>query len=418
MGRQDFPWRSIMKRIISMLCVVLTLVLFCTIMDAHHELPVDHYDMIAEKYNGWSGVLRIWIYEGWKVGTGTVMPWLNLCSSQFEKNHEGVYAHIQSVDAAALNTLFESGVVPPDIILFPPGCLQSPEHLVPLENNPDLRYDLLSSGQWNGMAYAQPVLMGGYLWAYNSALLEGIPDSLENIDLPVVIPLNEDQHYWQAALMCLCSSAYYPEASSNDSAETSSGIDIGLETIHSTPPPSPTDPPADTDPLYCQLPDTLSFSDTAYSDFVAGSIAAMPVTQREIHRLTQCTQQGKAIDWQLAIAGDIAFSDQILYAALIDHADGNMEKQSLCQSFIQYLLCEKCQGELHRIEAFSVTQFPSGYPGYDPLTYLEYMMFNKKWLIVPAFSNEYMNSLDLIVRDFIVSSGMSSDILYRLKMLE
>ena len=33
-------------------------------------LPLDRQPLIEKKYAGWSGVLRLWVFEGWPCGSG------------------------------------------------------------------------------------------------------------------------------------------------------------------------------------------------------------------------------------------------------------------------------------------------------------------------------------------------------------
>ena len=157
-----------MRRAISVACVLLVIPLVLLFLHIRASLPGDAGPLIREKYGGWSGVLRLWIYEGWEANA---VPWLNRAISGFEKGHEGVYIQARKVDAEALRTFASSGVNPPDMILFPPGLLDNPEALAAVGELPALRAGLAACAK----GYAAPVLMGGYAWVYDRQALEGPP---------------------------------------------------------------------------------------------------------------------------------------------------------------------------------------------------------------------------------------------------
>lgn len=406
-----------MSRLRSVLYILIILALIAAVAHLNCVLPLDTNSLIEEKYSGWSGVLRIWVYEGWQPGIGSSSSWLTLCGNSFEKNHEGVYIQIQYVQESALINLCENGILPPDIILFPPGTIEYPRYLASLCNADSLKHGLKNSGSYQGMIYAQPILMGGYIWAYNTALLEFIPDSWENISLSVGIPADERHHKWSAALMCLCSSPYFNNISEDNSSYlVNPSLDIGLPSTDDHIIPDPTQMPPSSTPSYCRLSDNFLFSDSAYSQFLNGNIAAVPVTQREIYRLEQRSSQGNGPEWQISITGDITFSDQILYAAVIDNYS-NLEKQELCKEFISFLLTEDCQNQLYRIGAFSTTCFESGYPGYDSLVSLEYILFNHDIYAAPAFKTGHDERINNIVEKFIDNKCFSEKISVELSQL-
>ena len=55
-----------MRRAISVACVLLVIPLVLLFLHIRASLPGDAGPLIREKYGGWSGVLRLWIYEGWE----------------------------------------------------------------------------------------------------------------------------------------------------------------------------------------------------------------------------------------------------------------------------------------------------------------------------------------------------------------
>ena len=80
-----------MRRAISVACVLLVIPLVLLFLYIRASLPGDAGPLIREKYSSWSGVLRLWIYEGWEANA---VPWLNRAISGFEKGH------VRRVDAA------------------------------------------------------------------------------------------------------------------------------------------------------------------------------------------------------------------------------------------------------------------------------------------------------------------------------
>ena len=55
-----------MRRAISVACVLLVVPLVLLLLHIRASLPGDTGPLIREKYDGWSGVLRLWVYEGWE----------------------------------------------------------------------------------------------------------------------------------------------------------------------------------------------------------------------------------------------------------------------------------------------------------------------------------------------------------------
>ena len=157
-----------MRKLRSSLCLLGLILLIPVLLQARRVLPLDTRPLVAEKYEGWTGVLNLWIYEGWPCGSGSIAPWLNNCISVFEKDHPGTYVQPLYVDAGAIASINESGILPPDMLMFPPNLIETPEGLLPLENLPTVRSALRRCGEWRGSTYATPVAMGGYLWAWNS----------------------------------------------------------------------------------------------------------------------------------------------------------------------------------------------------------------------------------------------------------
>lgn len=366
-----------MKKLRVVVCLLLLGLLVPVILQLRGRVPMDTQPLIEKKYGGWAGVLRLWVFEGWKPGSGSAAVWLNKCIGTFEKKHPGVYVQPEYVDGATMQALGRDGLAP-DMALFPPGGLESAEVLVELEEG----------------EFAAPVMLGGYMWAYNTALLENIPRNWRDAEVsPAVLP-DEDRRQWSVALLALCSGKYREEDTTEE-LQISDELELGLETEDIEPEATPV--PED-GPLRCMLPLGFEASEGAWQDFINGDAAALPVTQREVRRLQALSDQGKGMDWRLAASGN-GFTDQVLYIGIVQQAEG--EKIELCRAFAQHLLSDECQGELHRIGAFSATGANSGYSGGDPLAAMEAMIKRETPCFPGAFDTDWQDDVAPIVRKFL-----------------
>ncbi|MBR1822147.1 MAG: hypothetical protein IJ769_11085 [Clostridia bacterium] len=395
-----------MRKPRSALCALCLALLVPLLIHAWHILPIDNAPLVAEKYAGWSGVLRLWVFEGWQSGAGSLSAWLNKCIARFEKRHPGVYVQPQTVEAGALSNLNDTGILPPDMLLFPPGVLDSPRGLLPLTAPDALRTELAHCGAWNGATYAVPVAMGGYIWAWNTALIDGIPGSWREIDAALAVPEAEPYRHWEAALLALCAGRY---AKTPAEVETQSdielpGMDLGL-TAPETPAPRST-PEVAGETLPCRLPADFSFDGDAWRRFINGEAAALPVTQREVRRLQALSDQGKGPDWRLSATG-AAFTDQLQCLSVVSKPDADAQRQ-LCLEFLDCLLEDESQGALGQAGAFSVTGALSGYPSTDPLAQMEAVLRGTGLAAPNCFDMAWPKSAESIVRKFIDDAAESS----------
>lgn len=392
-----------MKKLRTLLCALCLILLIPLLLRARDILPLDTRPLVEEKYAGWSGVLRLWVFEGWPCGNGSLSPWLNRCVSGFEKAHPGVYIQPQFVDAGALASFNDSGILPPDMLLFPPGLLSEPFGLLPLDVPTDLRPALANCGVQNGAVYAVPVAMGGYLWAWNAALIDGLPDSWQGADATLSVPIPERWRHWDGALLALCSGRYSEKSNEEALPETSlPGLDLGLGETET---PAPTAAPISNDDaaLPRRLPEGFQFDGDAWKRFINGEAAATLVTQREVRRLQALSDQGKGPDWRLA-PGDSAFTDQLLCLALVDRPDASAQ-QALCSEFLSHLLSDESQGSLHLVSAFSVTDAASGYGPSDPLATMEAALRNGGLTVPRCLNAEWSAAAEEIVRKFVADEG-------------
>lgn len=389
-----------MRKMGGALCLLALLLLIPALLFARHILPIDTRPLVAEKYAGWAGVLNLWIFEGWPCGSGSISPWLNRCIAGFEKAHPGVYVQPQFVDDGAITSMNDSGILPPDMLLFPPDLLASPEGLLPLAVPENLRPALCHSGQWEGSTYAIPVAIGGYLWVLNTGLIGALPDSWHDTDAVLSVPLPEPWRRWDAALLALCAGRYVPsdpDSAARSTASPAGEVELGLAGGE-TPVPTASPEPNRNATLCRHLPAGFHYDEDAWRHFANGESAVMPATQREIRRLQALSDQGKGPQWQLS-PGDYSFTDQLLAMAIVNRAD-NADRQALCTDFIAWLLTDDCQSSLYRASAFAVTDAPSGYGSSDMLSILDNILRDPNLSVPRIFDRQWAWNGEKIVRKF------------------
>lgn len=397
------------KKARSALCALCLALLVPLLMHARRVLPVDSRPLVEAKYAGWSGVLRLWVFEGWESGSGSLSAWLNSCAARFEKRHPGVYIQPQAVDAGAIAGFTASGILPPDMLLFPPGLLASPEGLAPLEVPDGLRAPLKHCGAWGAMSYALPVAMGSYLWAWDAGQIDGIPNSWREAGVSPAARDSEPWRHWDAALLALCSGQYAETSPDGAPIEPEpAGVDLGLEAEDT---PAPTATPEPCGPLLpCRLPEGFAFDGDAWTAFVNGEAAATPVTQREVRRLQALSEVGKGPDWRLATGGG-TFTDQMLFLGVVEKPDAEAQR-ALCREFALWLLSDACQGALAEAGAFSVTGADSGYAPGDPLAQMDAALRSPGLVAPNCFDQSWPETAGSIVREFI-SETRDSPALWR-----
>lgn len=399
-----------MRKLRCALCLLCLLLLIPALLHARRILPLDTRPMVAEKYAGWTGVLNLWVFEGWTSGNGSITSWLNPCVASFEKKHPGVYIQPQYVDADAIATMGDSGILPPDMLLLPPNLLATTDNLLPLTVSSGVRPALRHSGKWNGSIFATPVALGGYLWAWNSAMTEALPDTWRDASIALSIPVPQPWRRWDVALLALCSGRYAMSAGNETSdvnTPPSFEVELGLaggKTIAPTASPAPR-PDAT---LSRQLPSDFQYDDDAWRHFINGDTAAMPVTQREIRKLQALSEQGKGPDWRLC-PGDNPFTDQLLSLAIINRPDAP-QCRALCGEFLDWLLSDESQSTLYRAGAFAVTDSPSGYNASDPLAIMDAALRDPSLCVPKIFDVQWVGKAEGIVRKFTSGTGVAPDL--------
>ena len=355
---------------------------------------------IRARYGGFSGVLRLWTCEELSFLSG----WLNGRIAAFEKQHAGVYIQLSEVSGDVLKDFAVGRAAPPDMLLFLPGGIGETAFLAPLKGDFPLRAGLESAGCLDGARYALPVAMDTYAIAYNRALLGALPADWSALsERPSVSksfkkqaeacwldwPRDTDTQSWSAALIALLSGTVNG-GEARPGAPAGEGIDLGLS-VSSAPTQAPTEAPGAPslieNRLPNQLPDSFRREGSVYAPFTRASLAAMPVTQRELIRLQRLSDSGRAPDWAAGASG-AAFTDRVAFIAVTDcERTALSERQALCFEFAVFLLAEDSQRALKSACALPAIDAPPLYAGQSGLSEMESCLSGRTVTVPPAFDN-------------------------------
>ena len=356
-----------MRKFLQLLCLICVLALALAAARIFPRLPADSQPYVEKKYAGWSGVLRGWICSQWSCG-GSFVRWLNACAAGFEKRHEGVYLEFTEVDAAAMADLGDSGIRPPELVLFSPGVQADAARLLPLDAQAALNC---------GSDRALAVAMGGYIWVYNRSLCDGAP-SVDELNPLTLLPDEPGSSFSAAAVALLSGNADADE----EIVLTDPGLDLGLPTM-------------------AEVGAELIQSADALTDFINGELPYLIVTQAELARLIRLRDAGRGPDWACAATGDYACGDQLLLLGVVEQSDeAGKQRASLAAEFAAYLLSEDCQKKLADIGGFAVTdvQLYSSLSAYAPM---EALLRSRSLAVPDAFSEHSIQNAGDIVRQFL-----------------
>lgn len=356
-----------MRKSLQLLCLICVLTLIVAAARIFPHLPADSQPYVEKKYAGWNGVLRGWISSEWSCG-GSFVRWLNACAAGFEKRHEGVYLEFTEVDAAAMTDLTDSGIRPPELVLFSLGVQVEAARLLPLDAQTAVNC---------GSDLALPVAMGGYIWVYNRALCDGA-STINDQDVLTLLPDGGGRSFSAAAVALL--------SGESDGGEEITlpdpGLDLGL-------------------PAMAQSGIEVIQSEDALTDFINGDLPWLVVSQAELARLIRLRDAGRGPDWACAATGEIALADQLLLLGIVDQSDeSGAQREALAAEFAAYLLGEDCQKKLADIGGFAVTdvQLYSPHSAYAPMEAL----LRSRCLAVPeTFSEHSVAGAGAIVREFL-----------------
>ena len=362
------------------------------------SVAADRQAYIRRMNSSWAGVLRLWKCEGWQSGNGTLSAWLSGAIERFEKRNPGVYVQMTDVSAETMRAFADGSVNPPDMILYPPGMLEAPYSLMEIGEEIRVREPLERLGLWQGSRYAVPVALGGYALAVNNRLLPDTPADFRTFTLPesgksgkihlLNAPRDGEHTAWSAAVISIFA-GQYGSVSGSGPAPAGEGMDIGLIL-----PDMQAPPPAEREiwqgnGMPRELPEDFLENESAYAQFTAGKIAAMPVTQREIRRLQLLSEAGKAPDWRVEAMG-LPFTDQAaLFSVVAWPRDDMKERQTMAISFLNLLLSEEMQKKLTVSRTFSVLDTTGLYPGNPGMQAIDEALRADDLLLPPAFSDEW-----------------------------
>ena len=328
-----------MKHFLRWFCPILALCILPAAFLVRSALPVDTQALVEKKYDGWSGVLRAWVYSDWSAES-SFNRWLNRCAEEFEHTHNGVYLEFAFAQPEDLNALFSADVPPPELIFYSPGVLRSPDGLTELPDFPGIRPGLQTD------VHAVPVAAGGYICVRNPAAETNA----------FVIPPDGDRRYSEAAVYIIEDS--FSEA---PAATDSPGIDLGLPALARS---------------------GYAVSESAFRDFTDGKILRTIVTQKELARLISLRGEGRGPDWSCEISGTRALCDQLLLASV---PETGAERESVAREFVEFLLDKESQAALSFISAFGVTDTVV-YPEFSPYAPMETLLRTRLPLVSSVFS--------------------------------
>ena len=366
------------------------------------SLQAGRRNYVREHYESWTGVLRLWKCEGWTAGNGSLTGWLTACVEKFEKKHPGVYVQLTDVSEEALRDFSNGSVNPPDLILYAPGMLDAPYSLVQMEAETPLRGALQALGMWQGARYAVPVALGGYAMAVNAQLLPETPGDWSELaaietkakagqETAILSAPKDGAHTsWSAALISMFAGDYAPEGE-NAPAPVGEGIDLGLPGggVKATEESDESNGERLPNALPPYLPEDFRKEESVYQQFVNGETAAVPVTQREIRRLSLLSESGKAPDWRAEVMG-LPFTDQAALVSVVAHEREDREaRQALSTELIQLMLTAEMQSKLTVSRAFPVIDLPPLYGNQAGMREMELALAEDSLLTPPAFGNDW-----------------------------
>lgn len=311
-----------LRRVVCVLCTVLCALLVAGAPYIASNLPVPPEGMAALPYEGWSGVIRLRVYQGFRTGTGSLVPWLNSCLSTYEKRHSGVYVQVETVSLQTFSTL-STDEVPPDMVIFTPGALDNASCLEKLDiSAAGISEGLIEACIWNGECRALPLCYGGY----------GI---LLNMDDMPLLPTADE---WGSAI-----SAQYRAATRTKKAHYALQVpgeggwpDAARNLLGALPETGEQMPP---DYLNCSMV-------KAWSDFKNGIAACIPASQWHLRQLYLLDCDGKAPNYTF-YPSENGYTDQYFAAGVVagsskDHA----ARSRVCRDIIGYLMGEEAQSRL------------------------------------------------------------------------
>lgn len=338
--------------------------IICLSINILNMFPLPKDDVLKEKTTEFSGVLRLWISEENSPAAQGLSSWLTKESARFEKKHDGVYVQITPVSKETLASFSYAAELPPDMIVFSPGMLESIQGLVKVEIPSQIR----SEFQDYALGLCTPVAMGASFWA----IREGVDPPLSGKTLLF------EKKFARAALYAL-----RQDLSKEQSPGTRYGVDLGLPVYDE-----------EEKIITAETGEITPGSDSrilenAYVSFIKGEGDAVFLSQKELLSLTNASA---APEIKITGTGEM-YTDQLALFAVTDTKSG--EGRRMCEAFLYHLLSEDAQKRLESTKAFSVTDAQL-YAGKAHYQEIEMILSAAEIRPAPAFSIKKDNAEDLL----------------------
>ena len=326
--------------------------------------PLPKDDVLKEKTEEFSGVLRLWISEENSPSQGGLASWLTRESERFEKEHDGVYVQITPVSKETLSAFSYKAEFPPEMIVFSPGTLSDMQGLVRTENSSLLKEDFKNYAS----GYCTPIAMGACFWAVR-----------ESADGPLSgKTLLFDRSHLYPGLYALKSDLGYQKAPG-----MRYGVDLGLP-IYNEEESEITEEAAEIIPG-----GDSRIAENACASFINGEGNAVFLSHRELSSLINASA---APEFEIVMTGEI-YADLLSLFAITD--TNTAKEKRMCEKFLDHLLSEDAQKRLESAKAFSVTEAQI-YAGKTHYQEIEMFLSAMKIHPAPAFAEEADNVESLL----------------------
>lgn len=336
------------------LCFV-SLCLLCALgFVSYSKLPGDGSSLVRESYECFSGVIRVWVCDGMRADP---LGWLNACAAEFEKQNRGIYISAQRVAPAAISGLFESGINPPDMIVWPAGFLSSPDGLWEITGEYPLRDGLDIS------PYAVPLLTGAKLWLFSTDAYRALPSDMYGVtvacrsrDLTAMTALSTGLRTGESADM------------------PAPGVDLGLGGAA-----APTVAPKGRIP--CRASSRLITSDNPRELFLSGDADVFVGDLADVARL------GDQSGWQAAVTGEYVYADEPALCSIIAHEGSRAaERRGVCEDLLAFLMSDG-QRMAAKSGALPAAAGVFAYSGNAVLAPIEAALDGRRCISPPAFGS-------------------------------
>lgn len=327
--------------------------------------PLPKDDIISQKSQKFSGVLRLWIYEENSPASPSAAPWLIRESAQFEKKHDGVYVQVSEVSRETLASFSYAAELPPDMIVFSPGTLESAVGLI----HPGSQKDLLNEFTDYADGFAIPIAAGAHAWAVRA----DAPDPGQVSGKTIFIEEGDEK----SALYALSS-----DAPKTPSYGMQFGLDLGL--------PAPEN--SESAPLVIEESSVIipgegsRITKNAHLSFIKGDCSALLVSGKTLSKIINASS---APDFKIISAGEM-YIDALSLFAITDTPEDS--KRDMCVLFLEHLLDKEAQARLSSCGAFSVRDDLTLYPAKKHFSDMEMYLHTLPLIPAPAFERKDVSS--------------------------